>query len=58
MSRRGGTKKPPADEARGRKFQRTMENTYQFEELTVKQADAVLRMAERLQEWMKHRRKE
>jgi hypothetical protein len=48
-------KKPPVDEARGRKFAKLMENEWNYSELTVRQAEQVMTMAARLRSVMRAR---
>lgn len=49
-------KKPPADEYRGRKFAKTMESRYRWRELTGKQLEQVLDIAEEYHAFMERMR--
>lgn len=45
-------RKPTAEEARGRKFAKLMENSYSWRDLTGRQLEQVLAMAEQIHTFM------
>lgn len=50
--------KPSADEARGRKFAKAMENRYGWRQLTGEQLEQVISMAECFHEYMRQWRRQ